>query len=381
MLCLGLVLTSPALLAQDQASRDQQRADTEKELQLLRKRIKDLQSSQAKSRSKLSTEQQALKKADIAINRSNRNLRKTRQSLRASQKKLNQLGQEKRELNQAKASQQKALAEQIRTAYMNGKQEYIKVLLNQEDPAKLARVLAYYDYLNKARAEKIASLKLTLTKLAEVIEAIAAEEQELAALESTQKLETQKLADLKKDRQKVVNRLQKQVVSNDKKLQEWQDNEVDLVSILDALEQQIAQIIPQQALTGLSKLKGQLNWPVNGRLKERYGKRREGSQVRWSGVLIGASSGQSVQAIHHGRVVYSDYLRGFGLMTIIDHGDGYMSLYGHNEALYKTAGDWVEAGERIAIVGQTGGYPSIGLYFEIRHKTQAVNPLGFIRRG
>jgi len=364
-----------------QEDRSQQKAETEQELKRLREQIKQLQASQSKNRSKLSKEQRSLKDADIAINKSTKVLRRTRNELKASQKKLKALGKEEQQLNQHKSLQQSALADQIRAAYMSGKQEYIKVLLNQEDPAKLARALMYYEYLNKARSEKIAALKTTLEKLQKVIQAIAEEQTKLTALENKQAQQNKKLVSLKSQRQKVVASLQKQVQSNDKKLQEWQANEQDLVSILDTLEQRIAQFIPEQALEGLKPLRGQLNWPVRGTLRERFGRNREGSQARWSGVLIGANSGQAVTAIHHGRVVYSDYLRGFGLITIIDHGKGYMSLYGHNEALYKQAGDWVEAGERVATVGQTGGYPKVGLYFEIRHKSKAINPLKFIRRG
>jgi septal ring factor EnvC (AmiA/AmiB activator) len=261
---------------------------------------------------------------------------------------------------------------------MNGNQEYIKLLLNQEDPAKVARSVAYYDYLNKARAEKIATLKTTIRELNQVITEITAEENNLRELAERQQAENNNLTSLKNRRVRVVAQLEQQVTSNEQKLQEWQANELDLVSILDALKTQVAKIIPEQALEGLSQLGGKLNWPVVGKLRERFGVQRQNSTALWSGILITSDAGKEIQAIHHGRVVYSDYLRGFGLMTIIDHGDGYMSLYGHSEALFKSAGDWVEAGERIAMVGQTGGYPEPGLYFEIRHRSKAVNPMRFI---
>ena len=377
---ISLPVLSPSVMAQSEAEREQQRQETEQALKSLREQIQSLQSNQQKYRSPLTSEQQALKEADIAINRSNRSLRATRKSLRDSQRSLRKLKQREQRLNSDKGVQQQALAKQIRTAYMNGSQEYIKLLLNQEDPAKVARSIAYYDYLNKARAEKIATLKTTIADLNQVITEIAAEEEKLAQLAKRQEAENNNLTSLKNRRQRVVAQLEQQVISNDKKLQEWQANELDLVSILDALKNQVAKIIPEQALDGLSNLGGKLNWPVVGRLSERFGVRRQDSQARWSGILITTKQGEEIQAIHHGRVVYSDYLRGFGLMTIIDHGDGYMSLYGHNEALFKSAGDWVEAGERIAMVGQTGGYPEPGLYFEIRHKSKAVNPMRFIAR-
>ena len=374
------ILLSPTVTisAQTTAEREQQRQETERALEALREQIQSLQTNQQKNRSQLSNEQKALKEADIAINRSNQRLRATRKSLRESQQSLKKLKQREQRLNSDKLKQQQALAKQIRTAYMNGNQEYIKLLLNQEDPAKVARSIAYYDYLNKARAEKIATLKTTIRELNQVITEIAVEETNLRELAERQQAENNNLTSLKNRRVRVVAQLEQQVTSNEKKLQEWQAKELDLVSILDALKTQVAKIIPEQALEGLSQLGGKLNWPVVGKLRERFGVQRQNSTALWSGILITTDAGKEIQAIHHGRVVYSDYLRGFGLMTIIDHGDGYMSLYGHSEALFKSAGDWVEAGERIAMVGQTGGYPEPGLYFEIRHRSKAVNPMRFI---
>ena len=374
------ILLSPTVTisAQTTAEREQQRQETERALEALREQIQSLQTNQQKNRSQLSNEQKALKEADIAINRSNQRLRATRKSLRESQQSLKKLKQREQRLNSDKRKQQQALAKQIRTAYMNGNQEYIKLLLNQEDPAKVARSIAYYDYLNKARAEKIATLKTTIRELNQVITEIAVEETNLRELAERQQAENNNLTSLKNRRVRVVAQLEQQVTSKEKKLQEWQANELDLVSILDALKTQVAKIIPEQALEGLSQLGGKLNWPVVGKLRERFGVQRQNSTALWSGILITTDAGKEIQAIHHGRVVYSDYLRGFGLMTIIDHGDGYMSLYGHSEALFKSAGDWVEAGERIAMVGQTGGYPEPGLYFEIRHRSKAVNPMRFI---
>ena len=379
LLALVILLSSTVTIpAQTTAEREQQRQETERALEALREQIQSLQTNQQKNRSQLSNEQKALKEADIAINRSNQRLHATRKSLRESQQSLKKLKQREQRLNSDKRKQQQALAKQIRTAYMNGNQEYIKLLLNQEDPAKVARSIAYYDYLNKARAEKIATLKTTIRELNQVITEIAVEETNLRELAERQQAENNNLTSLKNRRVRVVAQLEQQVTSNEKKLQEWQANELDLVSILDALKTQVAKIIPEQALEGLSQLGGKLNWPVVGKLRERFGVQRQNSTALWSGILITTDAGKEIQAIHHGRVVYSDYLRGFGLMTIIDHGDGYMSLYGHSEALFKSAGDWVEAGERIAMVGQTGGYPEPGLYFEIRHRSKAVNPMRFI---
>ncbi|MFT5521369.1 MAG: septal ring factor EnvC (AmiA/AmiB activator) [Enterobacterales bacterium] len=361
-------------------SRSERREATEKELSELQKKIGKLQKNQAKNRTSLTKEQQALKGTDVLIGKSSKSLDNTRTKLRKSRSNLSSLIAQRKHLNKDKTKQQKALADQIRAAYAGGKQEYLKLLFNQEDPSKLGRTLVYYEYLNKARAEKIEDLNTTLEKLVLVEIEITSEQKQLVALESELEQENTRLAGLKDKRQQAIFALNRSFKNNSKRLKEWHQNESDLISLLDALKQTVAKMIPEESLNGLSSLRGKLNWPVKGQVKESFGRPRGSDQIRWSGVLISAKEGAPVSAIHHGRIVYSDYLRGFGLITIIDHGNGYMSLYGHNEALYKQPGDWVEAGEQVATVGQSGGYPSTGLYFEIRLKSKALNPVRFIRK-
>ena len=357
------------------------RQATEKELSKLQGEIKKLQSHQAKNRTSLSKEQIALKKTDVLIGNSRKSLESTRIQLAQSQSRLTDLKAQRQQLNLDKSAQQKALKDQIRAAHAGGKLEYMKLLFNQQDPSKLGRILVYYDYLNKARLEKIHLLNTTLEKLIQVEKEIITEHQRWKTLEAELEQENQRLSKLKTDRQVVISQLNISLQNNSKQLKELETNEQDLISLLDALKQSTATLIPEESLHGLSKFKGKLNWPVKGRLKESFGSARGSDDMSWSGVLIAADEGEKVNAIHNGRIVYSDYLRGFGLIIIIDHGDGYMSLYGHNEALFKRSGDWVEAGEQIATVGQSGGYPTTGLYFEIRLRSKALNPVGFIRRG
>jgi septal ring factor EnvC (AmiA/AmiB activator) len=383
MLKLLLLITLLTPLASYSAlndSRSERREATEKELSELQKKINKLQNNQAKNRTSLTKEQQALKGTDVLIGKSRKSLDNTRTKLRKSRSNLSSLIAQGKRLNKDKKKQQKALADQIRAAYAGGKQEYLKLLFNQEDPSKLGRTLVYYEYLNKARAEKIEALKKTLEKLVQVEIEITTEQKQLVVFVSELEQDNSRLAGLKDKRQQAILVLNRSFKNNSKRLKEWHQNESDLISLLDALKQTVTKMIPEESLNGLSSLRGKLNWPVNGRVKEYFGKPRGSEEIRWSGVLISAKEGAPVSAIHHGRIVYSDYLRGFGLITIIDHGNGYMSLYGHNEALYKQPGDWVEAGEQVATVGQSGGYPSTGLYFEIRLKSKALNPVRFIRK-
>jgi len=360
--------------------KDLRRQATEKQISKLQAKIKKLQFNQKKNRSTLSKEQKALKATDIKISTSRKNLNSLNKKLKKSQSKLRALKVQKKRLLKDKENQQTSLKEQIRAAHAGGKQEYLKLLFNQEDPSQVGRTLIYYQYLNKARLEKIKELNITINKLAQVEIEIVKQQSELQQLVDKQKQENKRLTALKKSRQKTIALLNNSIHNNSKKISEWQENERDLQSLLEALKQSAATLIPEESLNGLKGVKGRLTWPVSGRIKERFGSKRGSQQIRWSGVLISAKEGSRVNAIHQGRVVYSDYLRGFGLISIIDHGKGYMSLYGHNEALFKQPGDWVEAGEQIATVGQSGGYPSTGLYFEIRLKSRALNPSRFMQQ-
>ncbi len=380
LMVLLLVLFVPSHQAAEDDDRSKRREATEKELSKLQIKIKELQTNQKKNRSSLTIEQQALKKTDLLVGKSRKALNSINRKLRKSKARLKALNTQRNRLNNDKKSQQKSLREQIRAAHAGGKQEYLKLLFNQEDPSQVGRTLVYYDYLNKARLEKIKELNLTLQKLSQVEIEIIKEQSELQQLANQQQQENNRLNGLKDNRQIAIAQLNNSLKSNSKRLAEWQANEEDLKSLLDALKQSAATLIPEESLDGLDHLKGRLTLPVKGRVKEKFGSRRGDQQMRWSGVLIASKEGRRVNAIHHGRVVYSDYLRGFGLISIIDHGEGYMSLYGHNEALYKQPGDWVEAGEQIATVGKSGGYPSSGLYFEIRYRSKAMNPMHFVNR-
>jgi len=371
---------SVSLFAADTEDRKKRRQATEKELVTLQKKIKQLQKNQSNKRTSLTKEQKALKAIDVDIGQSRKNLEQTRVKLRTSSSRLKGLQKQQKQLNKNKIVQQQALKNQIQAAHAGGKQEYLKLLFNQEDPGKVGRTLVYYEYLNKARMSKIQEFNNTLEKLRQVEKDIRTEQQKLKSLESKQTEANKRLANLKKKQQKSISQLNKTLKNNSKQLKEWQTNELDLKSLLETLKHTVETLIPEESLSGLSGLKGKLRWPVRGRVKENFGSKRGNQTMRWSGVIIAAKEGEQINAIHHGRIVYSDYLRGFGLIIIIDHGDGYMSLYGHNEALFKQPGDWVEAGEQIATVGQSGGYPTTGLYFEIRLKSKALNPVKFIQR-
>ena len=311
-----------------------------------------------------------LKKDDIAIG----NVAKKLNNSQNKQQQLNQslaslkIKQTKQE--KLKASQQKTLAKQLESAYLSGNHDYAKMLLNQQDPASIERMLTYYQYLNKARINAIDTLKSTIADLNEIQQELQHQETELENVISIQRQQAQALAKEKAQRKQTLAQLQRTLSTNSEQLEQL---EIEEASLKQVIEDALRAAKNQTKLDGLAKLRGKLKWPTRGRLLHRFGHSR-GGQVSWKGVLMSAPEGQVIRSIAAGKVIYADWLKGFGMVIVIDHGKGYMSLYGHAQALLHSSGDQIKQGESIALVGQSGGQAEPGLYFEIRYKGKAVNP-------
>lgn len=311
-----------------------------------------------------------LKSDDLAIANVINKLNKTNISLKNTKKRLNVLVKEKSQITQDKKQQETVLAKQLRTAYSTGHHDYLKLILNQQDPGSVQRTVTYYQYLNKARIKEIEQYKITIAQLVEITNQQKQQAEQLQSLEKEQTLQKVALEKNKQQRQETVAQLNKQLLNSKQKLAKLEEEEADLVAALA----RIAQLSKQEVdLTGLSKLKRKLSWPVEGKINRSFGSRKQ-DYLKWKGVLMAAPLGRQVKTIHNGTVLFSDWLKGYGLVTVIDHGEGYMSLYGHNQALLKSVGERVETGEPIALVGQSGGQPQSALYFEIRYNGKAVNP-------
>lgn len=297
----------------------------------------DIKSLQQKLNSKQKQQNKAitkLKRAEKQIATATKILRSTNRQLRKKNKQLNKLRKQQNNLEKNKTKQKKALAAQIKAAFINGKQGYLKMLLNQEDPDALGRMLTYYDYMNKARTEKVARLQKTLIELKNIDQNIQREIQKLNVLKKSKQAETKRLQKLKTKRKQLVDALAKEIDAKTEKLTELQINASELQNLIDSVRETIDNIEFSQPLDGLASFKGKLNWPTKGKMNQIFGtKLAEG--LNSNGVIIKAAEGKSVNAVHYGRIVYADWLRGFGLLMILDHGEGYMSLYGYNQALYK----------------------------------------------
>jgi len=275
--------------------------------------------------------------------------------------------------------QKRQLENQIKSAHAMGNKERLKVLLNQGDPALSSRMLVYYDYLNKARLKKLNEFDKNFRRLKQLQVDKHQKSEALAVILEKRKSEQAELQAVRKGREKLLVSIEKQFSSKKMQLQRLKVNAKKLQRLILSLQQN-SDDFPFQEGPGkpFAQLKGRLPWPVKGRLVKNFASPR--SETRWDGVLINAREGIEIHAITRGRVVYADWLRGYGLLTIIDHGEGYMTLYAFNQSLYKSEGDWVEAGDVIASVGKSGGRSHAALYFGIRKKGKPVNPALWCRK-
>lgn len=271
------------------------------------------------------------------------------------------------------------LSEQVRSSYRLGGQSRMKLVLNQDDPVRLGRMLAYYDYLNRAQVEKISGLREALTTLDQMQQSIDQELVRIKNVQNEQRAVLNELAQQREEREVLLAQLSTQINSEESRLQELEQNRRDLEALIERLSDVLADIPADLgSRVGIAKQKGRLPMPVNGPVRHAFGQRRVGG-LNWQGWLIGAKTGTEVHAVAYGRVAFADWLRGYGLLMIIDHGQEYLSLYAHNESLLREAGAWVEPGETIGVVGGNPGSGQ-GLYFELRKNGKAVDPAAWLAR-
>ncbi len=367
-----LVLTafSGHLLAQDDNSSEQREKLAELQAEL-RARQQVLENSKASAQEL----ENVLKASELEIAKVAKALAITKQNLDSVKQEQSVLQNEQSELKTAIRKQQSLLSSQLKSAFMAGHYDYAKMLFYQEDARNFERVITYYQYVAKARQKEIESFRDNVARLEEVNEALVEKAQSLLSLQKDQENQRAVLVTRQDDRKNTLKKINKTIASENQKIASLQADEQALKNAIEA-----ARIAAERAareakvsLDGLAKLKGKLTTLVDGRVRNLFGNRRQG-QVRWKGIIIDGAEGDPVTTIAPGRVLYADWLRGFGLVSIIDHGEGYMSVYGHNQALLKQVGDEVRGGERIALVGRSGGQEYPNLYFEIRHKGKALNP-------
>ncbi len=365
----GLIMICCTAQASDLKQRQSQLKEIQKQISSQQSNLKDASQQREKLIKLLKQDEQAIAEAAKKVNQ-------TKASLVAINKKLTELATRKVELDKLKAIQQQTLANQLTSAYLAGNHDYTKMMLNQQNPASIERLLAYYQYLNKARMSSISKLQETITELDSIEAEQKAQQTKLNALRLEQEQQAKVLSQEQSQRQQTLAQLQRTLNSQGAKLEQLQIEEVSLKRVV---EQAIKSVQENPSMEGLASIKQKLKWPTQGRIRSSFGSTRSG-QVKWKGVILAAPEGQSVAAIASGKVIYADWLRGFGMVMVVDHGKGYMSLYGHAQTLLKNAGETVSKNETIALVGRSGGQAEPGLYFEVRHKGQAVDPAKYCKR-
>lgn len=375
-LCMSLVLSVWILVPVGVAAEDAARA--EKELKQLRTRILHLEKQLARGRARESSLAAELGKIEKKLSSITRELRATARRSQDTEQNLAKLrAQREDEFRQLAVLRERMLG-QLRAAYALGRRETLKIWLNQEDPASVGRVLTYHRYLTKDRMQRMDAVREQLGQLARTEAEIDRQTHELSTMHARQTAEMEALRKTRAERAGVLHKLRADIRDQSGRLTEFQNNEKRLEKLIRELQLALADVPRSGAPhTEFGKLKRKLPWPVKGTLAHRYGQQRSvgNGNLKWRGVFIETGDGADVHAVSRGRVAFSDWLRGFGLLLILDHGDGYMSLYGHNQALYKSVGEWAEAGEVIATAGDSGGGERTGLYFELRHRGKTINPL------
>jgi septal ring factor EnvC (AmiA/AmiB activator) len=345
---------------------------TEEQLQAVKSEIERITrevSTEQVERDRLTRE---LRSAELSVGKARQNLSDVRRERAEGAARRAALAAEKRAREAELTQNRAALAGQMRAAYLIGRQEPLKLLLTQKDPALAGRMFAYYSYFGRARAGQIKRIEDDVQRLAELDTQLEAEDQKLAELEARQRAQLNGLEQARAQRTHVLASLEAQSHSRAQSLERLRSQQAGLEKLLRELRAAMARF-PVEGNDAFARLRGKLAWPVSGRLVARFGEARAGG-VRWDGVLVATERGAPVKAVCQGRVIYADWLPGLGLLAIVDHGDGYLSLYGHNERLYKAAGESVAAGDAIAAAGDSGGSPRPELYFEIRKGGKPVDP-------
>lgn len=364
--------------------------DARQELRELRGRIEALEKRLRESEASRSEAADALEGSERAISEASRRLHELDRRSREVNRRLAELRTAARAGEAKLNEQQRLLGEQLYRQYVGGTSAPLKLLLNGEDPNRVARLLHYLRYVAHARAALIADMRRNVEQLDALAQESAAKSAELAAITADEAAQKHALEAQSAARRRVLAHIAREIREQQREIGTLKRNETRLTRLVEELARAIArkpaaprlrnERVPDAAAGNapFAQLRGRLALPVRGELRSRFGSPRREGGVTWKGLFIAARAGEPVRAIAAGRVVFADWLRGFGNLLIIDHGGAYMSLYGNAEALYKRVGDAIRGGEPIATVGNSGGNADSGLYFELRHEGRPLDPLKWV---
>lgn len=367
----GLILLSSAMFSIST------HAASQGELKGVKSEITRQQQALSSQQKKLDSLQANLKKQELSIASLEKGIKESKKQLATANANVQQLNNKIQALTTQKQVHTQKLEQLIQTYYMTRRAKASSHILNtgvEED-----RISHYYQHLAKARTTTIKAIEQTQAELEESQRLRKAEQEQISSLLKQQTTKRDQLAKTQAQRKKTVGSIKKSISGDQNYLAELQRNETRLKAEIAKAEKAARERRNAVPMDGLAKRKGKLPWPIKGKVLHNYGTRQTG-QINWKGMVINASYGQQVKSVYSGTVVFAEYLRGYGLVVLLDHGKGDMTLYGFNQALLKKEGDKVKAGEAIALAGDTGGQSRPSLYFEIRRNSQAQNPKSWLVR-
>lgn len=373
LVILGLVAGLAGAVNAEEANASAQ------QLEALDKRIKDVNAWLQKAEDNRGELVRNLRDLEQDLGKINGRLHALRQQEKTLQSELATLESEAQALQGKLASQRVALGAQLRNAWMQGDAPGLKVLLNESDPQELARLMTYHEYLSQDAVTRLETFNATLAQLEQNRARALTARAELAKAQDQTEAERKDREQRQAERQQALAALKGDISERRSELEQLEADRQRLEALVKQVEEAVRTIdLPDQS-TPFKQLRAKLPWPASGKVVANYGEPMAGGKMRRNGIIIQAAADEPIHAVHYGRVVFANWLRGFGLLLIIDHGDGYMSLYGQNGGLLKSVGDWVSAGETIALAGEDGGAPG-GLYFEIRHNGKPGDPAQWLQR-
>lgn len=296
--------------------------------------------------------------------------------MRDTETALTELASQEVKLNANRLRQAELIAEHLGTAYRLSGQDFAKTLLNQQSADNISRMMRYHRYFSAARLDTLAEYQSTLTELANVRIGLVAANERIAGQSRRMTSERAALVEQRTSRQLLLRRLESEIANNTTQRKRLKADQDRLQNLVETLQKRAGQLDG----AGFAANKGRLPWPVPGKVQHRYGKQHSGGRLSWHGTRFSTVEGVSITAVYRGRVVFSDWLRGYGLLTIVDHGGGFMTLYGHADVLTKNVGDWVEGGEILGRAGQSSGQATNGVYFEVRQDGKHVNPTQWLTK-
>lgn len=376
-LLAALSQSSAAPAAKSETQSQAQKAETE--LQSVKSEIDRITRQVGEEQVEHDRLTEELRTAEVSVGKARQSLDSIRRERAERAARRSTLSAAKRDAQASITKGRAELAGQLRAAYLIGHEEPLKLLLNQKDPARAGRMFVYYSYFGRERAQEIHSIEDNVARLDQLDGALAEQDAKLADLEKQQKTQLNQVEQARQKRTVVLANLETESHNHAQSLERLRSQQAGLEKLLHDLREAMAKY-PVDTNSAFGQIRGKLAWPVTGHLVARFGDTRAGG-LKWDGVLVATERGSPVRAVYPGRVIYADWLPGLGLLTIVDHGDGYMSLYGHNERLYKAVGEKVSAGDEIASAGDTGGSSRPELYFEIRKGGKPVDPRPWFKAG